>query len=458
MKNKMSNNQPAFFEQFSYALYFVGQCMIYILVTSFVLVYLLNAGLNGVLVGSLLLIPKIWDAVNDPIFGTLVDKLKFKHGRFKPWVQLSVILLPITTIFLFGMPFEISQTAKCVWLVIGYVLWDLAYTISDAPIYAMSTTISSNPAIRTRVLALSRVSGGIGGMVSAVVIPILYGSNGANLGWRMTAIFVAIISMLTMLPIAIVGKERNIVEPEKEPSLMEMLKGLGKNKALMLFLIFNFIANVTITVNVLVSVFSQYVLKNEAYTSILAMAFSIPALLFGIFAPALIKKIDKFHLYIVCISIFALASVIQYYVGYHDFTMIIIFNLVRGLGYGGAQVLAFMFVPDCIEYGQYKVGVRNEGISFSLQTFSNKLVAALTTSVSAVIIAAFGFKTSNVTVGGMHGVWFTLTIFSAIGSCISIPCMLIFYKLRDKDVKLIIQCNTGEITKSECESRISRKL
>ena len=71
-------------ERIAYAMYFAGQLIFHTIVNSFLLVYLLNAGINEVLAGSILLLPKIWDAVNDTLFGLLVDKVRFKSGRFTP--------------------------------------------------------------------------------------------------------------------------------------------------------------------------------------------------------------------------------------------------------------------------------------------------------------------------------------------------------------------------------------
>ena len=116
-----------------------------------------------------------------------------------------------------------------------------------------------------------------------------------------------------------------------------------------------------------------------------------------------------------------------------------------------------MFIPDCIEYGQYTTGQRNAGTSFCLQTFVSKLNSAIISSLTAFIIAAMGFSATNVTTQGENGVWFTYTIFAAIGSIIAIPILLKYYKLRDKDVAHIIDCNNGLISREECEARIAKK-
>lgn len=108
-----------------------------------------------------------------------------------------------------------------------------------------------------------------------------------------------------------------------------------------------------------------------------------------------------------------------------------------------------MFVPDCIEYGQFTTGRRNEGVSFALQTFVNKLNAAIISSVSAFFLAMMGFSAANVTPEGQQGVWVTYTILSALGGIAAIPLLLKGYTLRDKKVAIMMKANNGEISKEE---------
>ena len=112
-------------ERIAYVIYFIGQLIFNVIVSSYTLVYLLNAGINEVTAGAILLAPKIIDAIDDTVFGILVDKVRFKKGRFLPWVKLASILMPLATIFFFSMPGNVSNTVKCIWVIIGYILWDI---------------------------------------------------------------------------------------------------------------------------------------------------------------------------------------------------------------------------------------------------------------------------------------------------------------------------------------------
>lgn len=443
-------------ERLSYYLFFAGQLIFNTIVMSYVLTLLLNNGVNEVLAGAIILAPKIWDAVNDTLFGFIVDKVRFKGGRFLPWIKLSAILMPIATIFLFSVPETMSVTGKCIWIVIGYVLWDTSYTISDTPIYALSTSMTNNMDERTTILSLRGVTGAIGGLLAAVIIPLLYGQNGANLGWSVTAIVVSVIGFVCMLPVAFLAKERFDGEKEEEASFKELFAALLQNKNLFVIISVRFLFLLTYTVQVLNPIFCEYVMGNETIASLLALLISVPSIVLSVVLPMLCRRFDKVNMLVVFMVIFAVPSVLQYFVGYESMALFLLITTVRAIGYAGFTALIFMFIPDCIEYGQYTTGQRNAGTSFCLQTFVSKLNSAVISSLTAFIIAAMGFSATNVTPEGKSGVWFTYTIFSAIGSIIAIPILLKFYTLRDKDVKEMIACNNGEITKEECEKRLSK--
>lgn len=452
---KKNNYLTSFGERASYGIYYFAQNIFYAFVTTFVATYLLNNGMNEGLIAAVLIAPKVWDAVNDPIFGIIVDKLKFKKGRFMPWIKLSVFFIPVATAVLFLMPASIPESAKTAWVILGYIFWDTAYTMCDAPIFALATTMSPDLQERTAILSMSRITGTIGAFVPMVAVPMMYGENGLNLGWGLTAIIVSVIGFVLMLPICFTAKERSHAAIDESPSMNQIFKCLFGNKFLLVFYLAYFIMSVTNGVQVIIPIFSQYVLGDETLATALLVAAMAPVLIVASVFPKLAKKFDKFHIYIVTVAIFAAVSVVQYFAGYENMTVLYTVMVLRGIGLGGITAISFLFTPDCVEYGHYKTGKRSEGVTFSLQTFIAKLVSAIVTSLSMVVIGALGFDSSNVTAQGKDGVWLTFTVLSALGAIIALPIFICGYKLRDKDVALMTRCNNGEISREECEKQLS---
>ena len=128
-------------EKFSYGMYFMGQNVFYGLI-GYMTTYFTDVGITAALVAVVALITKVWDAINDPIFGMIMDKVHFKKGKFLPWLRISVIAIPVSTILLFVIPTGIPLVAKLIWATLAYMLWDTAYTLCDVPIFGIVTTMT----------------------------------------------------------------------------------------------------------------------------------------------------------------------------------------------------------------------------------------------------------------------------------------------------------------------------
>ena len=296
-KVKNTNKVVTGIESASYGLYFMGQNLFYILIYMYLNTYYTDIGISAAAVAAIALVVKVWDAVNDPIFGALMDRFHFKKGTFVPWLRISLVGIPAATILMFATPLSISPAAKIAWAVIAYMLWDTAYTLCDVPIFGLVTTITPNQDERTSLNAIGRVCAMIAALIVTVVIPSFRKALG---GWTSTVVLLSVIGAITMLPICFSAKER--VEPkdeekEKEYSLKDMFGYLKTNKFLLIFyiaFIFYGAFNVTSSWGLYIS---RYCFGDESvstYTGLLAI---IPVIIIGMFVPSLIKKVDKFKLY-----------------------------------------------------------------------------------------------------------------------------------------------------------------
>jgi Na+/melibiose symporter-like transporter len=310
---------------------------------------------------------------------------------------------------------------------------------------------------RTTILSLRGVTGAIGGLLASILIPLLYGANGANMGWSVTAIVISVIGFVCMLPVGFLAKERVDSDREEDATFKELFTALIQNKNLFIIILVRFLFLLTYTMQVLNPIFAEYVLGNETINSLLALLISIPSIVMAVILPMLCRKFDKASMLLVFMIMYAASSVIQYFAGYDSLAIFLLFTSIRAIGYGGFTALIYMFIPDCIEYGQYVTGQRNAGTSFCLISFVSKLNSALISSLTAFAIAAMGFSAANVTAQGKAGVWIIYTLFAAVGCIVAIPILLKHYNLRDKDVAHIIDCNNGLISREECEARIAKK-
>ncbi|MEM9424392.1 MAG: MFS transporter, partial [Spirochaetota bacterium] len=166
-------------ERLSYGSFFLGQNIIFTVVTSYLMLFYTDVmGIAAISVATLFLIARVWDAVNDPILGSIVDKADLKKGKFLPWINSTVFLLPVVTIILFIDP-KWGESGNLVYAYITYILWGMVYTVSDVPIFALATVLTDKGNERVALISIGRIFAGIASLVmAAITFPLI-----KKLGW-----------------------------------------------------------------------------------------------------------------------------------------------------------------------------------------------------------------------------------------------------------------------------------
>ncbi len=459
-------------ERVSYWSYFVGQNIFYNVVTTFMATYLMMNGIDLGKIAVVTLIVKIWDAVNDPLFGIIFDKIKFKNGqKCLPWLRLSVGLIPITTVLLFIIPSGMAQSGKLIWFMIAYLLWDSSYTVCDVPIYSMVTTMTDNINERNTLMSLGRLFSGAGMGLSGMLCTLLV-SEKVGLSFSPTVILLSVLGLLFMIPLCFVGKERNYHgELEDEAfSIKRMLMYLVRNKYLLIYYLGYLFANGLMTGNALSLFVSYYLFGSANFNIILGILSTVPSIVVALLIPVVSQKFDKFKLFFICNTVAAVLGLVMYFIGWQNKLLFIVLMITRCLFTSVTGTLGFMFTPDCAEYGQYKTGVDAKGITFSIQTFTTKIAAAVASSLGLAILGFFDWtkieaesfadiEKLNIvqSATALNGLWITYILVPSIGLVIT-SFIYLFYRLRDKDVQIMAKYNAGEITREEAENLLPKSL
>ena len=443
-------------ERISYGLYSFGTILVYYHVASFLQIYLTNIGITAVTVGIIFMVAKVWDAVNDPVFGVMVDKIQFKKSRYKPWLRIASVSIPIATILLFVIPAQASPQIKIIWASAAYVLWDTAYTMADVPLAALAIAMSENEHERNKLYSLSAFFVCLGGALTAVMVPMLFPA----IGWGATSIIVAVLCFLSMLPLHLKVKERHAPPQNQELSIAELFRVLFKNKYLLVFTLSSIIGSTTNFTMTLVGYFAVHNLGSEALITPLSLAAAAPLLIVSLFLPKLYAKTEKFKVMLISRGISVVFDfIIYFFVGYSNVVLLLVLITIRQLFFAVWGLSGVIFVADCVEYGHFKSGQRVEGISFSVKAFTNKLVVALSGSLCMFALGAYGFIEGEGVVQSartVQGIWDLFALWPAIGSILAIAILLLFYKLKDSDLKLMMRANNGEISRDEALAGLSR--
>ena len=444
-------------ERIAYCLFFLGQNILWGF-AGYVETFLTDIGIAAATAAVILLVPKLWDAVNDVLFGYLVDRHVFKSGmKFLPWVRIGTAAVGITTVALFAIPPSLSESVKVVWFLVAYLLFDLSYTILDAPAFALTTVMTSDVPERSAIIAGGKLWSMVGGVVATLLIPILR----PILGWfAACAVFIAV-SIVLMIPLLVSAKERTRVQAQSEPGLREMLRYLKANRYLMIALVCLVILGVASLEQKMAIYMGRICLEKEGLATLVAGGAAVSVIVVSALVPVLSRKWDKFQVLCAGLAFTVVMNVVAYFVGYDSLVLALIMTTLKCSGLGFWSVVLYMLVADTVEYGTYKTGTRAAGVTFSLQCFAAKLKNGLIGSVVLFSLARVGFVEGENAIqpaGVADGVWGLFCLLPAAGFLIALVLLLKFFKLRTKDVQIMSRCNNGEITREEAEKLLEGKF
>lgn len=443
-------------EYLAYCLFFLGQNLLWGY-AGYIETFLTDIGIAAAAAAAILIVPKLWDAVNDVLFGYIIDRHMFKNGqKFMPWVRIGTSAIGITTVALFAIPASMSDTGKIVWFLVAYLLFDLCYTILDAPAFAVTTVMTSNVQERTGIIAGGKLWAMVGGVLATVLIPLVRPA----LGWLTACIVFVAVSVILMVPMLFTVKERHSEEvlATENPTFKEMLRYLKSNKYLSVVLVALLLLGLSSVEQKMAIYMGRICLGREGMATLVAAGVAVSVITVSAIVPALARRWDKFD--VLCIGlVFAIVmDIVCYFAGYSNIVVALVLIMLKCTGLGFWMVIIYMLIADTVEYGTYKSGTRAAGITFSLQSFVAKLKNALMGSLILMSLSAVHFVEGENAVqpeGVAKGVWGLFNLLPAAGFAAALVILLLFYKLRGKDVQTMSRYNNGEIGREEAEELLA---
>ena len=406
----MDNGSKRHSNRYTFGLGTVGRDMLYSLVSLYLIYYMtdiLNLPDSTMWwIAGVFTALRIFDAFNDPIMGFLVDNTHSRFGKFKPWIAVGGLVGGILTV-LFFTDLGLSGAGYVIAFVVIYLLWDLTYGANDIAYWSMLPSLSVDQKQREKIGAFARICANVGMYIAVVgIIPITEALGGDRRAWFIFAVAVVVITWAFLcFPLFGVRENRAIVNKQENTSLKEMFRVIFKNDQLLFTAIAMALFEIGYVTTTSFGVyFFKYAYGDENMYSLFAAVLGVSQLLaLGVF-PLFSKKFSRKQLYA-----FATALVVLGYVVFFFAPMNILIIGVAGVlifvGQAFIQVLMLMFLADTIEYGQLKLGKRNESITFSVQPFINKIGGALGSGVLTVTLVVSGINSaaapSDVTAQGL---------------------------------------------------------
>ena len=284
-------------ERVAYGTYFLGQNMIYTFPFMFLTTYLLMSGISPVKTAGILVLLKVWDAVNDALFGGLIDGIHFKKGKFIPWLRISLPVILLATLALFHIPGSFSENGKLIWFAVAYLIWDTSYTLCDVPIFGLITTMTDVQEERTSLMTTGRIYANIG-VIIAMICGYVLPTEMVGMSFSAAAVIVVVLALINMIFICVSGKEHSLkaAQTEESFSLRRMFSYLVHNKYLLVYYLGMFLYSGLNTAAAVLQ-FACFYLFNNAMIATLVGALSFaPAVLISFIMPKLLERFDKYSI------------------------------------------------------------------------------------------------------------------------------------------------------------------
>lgn len=350
-------------------------------------------GLGVGAVAMLMLVAKIWDGVNDPMMGTIMERTHTKWGRFRPYIFVGAPLLVIFTILTFTVP-GFGGPAKLAYAYITYIGLGMAYTMTNVPYLALPVVMTHDPKEINRLNAAQMMGMTIGQIVlNLSVLPLVTymgGGDQAN-GYQKTAALLAMIALPMFWAVAVLSKEKVTVKKEDQGKVLDGLKMVAKNKNLLCAMFYSFFNMFGILGRISVAVFFyMHCVQNFALITVFMMMQMAVGTLVMPFAPKFVEKFGKRNGAIVSMIIQGGALILLYFGPSTSIPFNFLCMVIYGVGYLAGPSGSGMMV-DAIDDFDDKYGVRNDGMAFSFNGTAIKIATAIANSVFLLVMGAFGY-------------------------------------------------------------------
>lgn len=362
--------------------------------------------IDSLFFAGLLIALKVWDAINDPLIGTLMDanKKEYKEGKFKHWIGIGGFGLTVAACLCFLPIPNANMIVKCIICALGYVAWDACYTVVNVPYGSMLSVISADPGERAQLGAWRGLGSILAGLPMGIILPIiLYDENqnimGAKLFFVALALgIVGLIAFRFMIKTTVQRVETPpITEDAPKFNFVKSAINFCKNRAALgatLIPVSMFVG--TYGAATAVTVMFQAYFKNTAVSGLGNMIVMVGMLAAIPFAKVLTEKFGKKEsstkgLYLSIAACIAML-IIPIPANGTGILIYMLLQLLNNLGLAVASVMSNAMMADAIDYNQWKNGVREEGVTYSIHSFFRKLAQGVGPSMGLVLMVMLGYN------------------------------------------------------------------
>ena len=402
MKNDLNQSKVPFISKLAYGMGDVGCNFSWMFVGNFLMIFYTDVfGISMSAVATLMLFSRFWDAINDPIIGGLSDKTHTRWGRYRPWLLFAAPLTALVLILTFWAHPDWSQTHKIIYMAVTYCILVLGYTCVNIPYGTLCGAMTQNMTERAQINTSRSVSAMIAiGIINIITIPLIewLGNGNARQGYLLIAILYG--TIFAVCHIFCFAKTKEVVEvpvAQKIPLRLQ-LQAVAKNKPYLLALLgqvlFGFILYGR---NADLLYYFTYVENDAVLFTYYSMAITIPSIIGAACFPKVFQltsnkgwaaSVFAFGTGITIIALFFFSPVtspIPFY----------LFAALSQFFFSGFNTAIYAIIPDCVEYGEWRTGIRNDGFQYAFISLGNKIGMALGTALLALSLGWAGYEANT---------------------------------------------------------------
>lgn len=398
MKENDTNIKVPFISKLAYGMGDVGCNFSWMFVGNFLMIFYTDVfGISMSAVAALMLFSRFWDAINDPIVGGLTDRTNTRWGRYRPWLLIAAPLTAVVLIASFWAHPDWNDTVKIVYMIITYCILVLGYTCVNIPYGTLCGSMTQNIEERAKINTFRSVSAMIAiGVINIITIPLIskLGNGSDQQGYLLVAILYGIIFALCHIFCFAKTKEA-VTVPEKKIPIKLQIKTVAQNKPYLLALIGQFLFGVTLYGrNADALYYFKYVEGSETLFTTYSLVIIIPSIIGAGLFQILFKLTENKGRTASILAFCTGVSMLSLYL-FSPVESAVAFYIFSGLTqffFAGFNTAIYAIIPDCVEYGEWKTGIRNDGFQYAFISLGNKIGMAIGTSVLAAALSCAGFE------------------------------------------------------------------
>ncbi|MCF8363477.1 MAG: MFS transporter [Prolixibacteraceae bacterium] len=399
-------------------------------------------GLTAGAVATMFFVVRIFDAFTDPVMGMISDRTNTRWGKYRPFILWLALPFGAGAVLMFTTP-ELAGSAKLVYAYITYSVMMVIYTAIMIPYNSLIGVISPNPDERTAVSSYKFVFAYAAGFsVQLLLMPLVakLGAGNDAKGYQMAMLIFASISVVFLLISFASVRERVKTKKEQQSKIREDLSDLIKNRPWVILFALSLVTLIYVAIRSAdIAYYFKYVLDKEQESGKF-MAIGTAFVLLGVMPTKwLSAKIGKRNLYIICMAVITVSSLVFYVARPNQMWLIYTAQIIFSFASGPTMPLLWSMLADSADYSEWKNNRRATGLVYSAATFAQKAGFSLGGAIVMVIISMYGFVANQVqTELAITGIKLSLSVVPAAVSFLGI-ILLFFYPLNDKKVKEIEQ-------------------